>query len=431
MVGFSVKLLMEICLDNLIKSNNIDSSRERFANSWRLWMKLMPKIFLLVLYLVTASAADLINGSKGLPHTKAAWVTENGKLTVLANTRFWGKVQRFKSELNNLPIAETMWDVQTLMAINYGIGKHFELHITPILYQDDQTRIGLAPYDTYVGLKIGSFGAKASSFKYGMQLQFRFPTGKKHNILFENYSAGTKEFGFTGLVSYAADPNYPEDAFNLHANIGYHNHNDVGEFLGAETDVNCQVFHQSQQAVYAVGFNIPTESFQYGFEWYGNAWLQKPPLAAQSRENYMYMNAVITYKAYPWFNFFVSGEIRLTANKDETRPPMKDYASLTDLPNYNSWRINLGTQFTLLPLSVFRTSERIVLIQKAESRRDLFEQIIKERRETESAEEELQRIREERHKAERELERLRKILEGQETQKQDVDEMRKQLGPKK
>ncbi|MBN2355616.1 hypothetical protein JXO59_05855 [candidate division KSB1 bacterium] len=394
-------------------------------------MKLKPMVFVLLLLLIKASGADVINGSKGLPHTKAAWVTDVGKLTVFVNTRFWGKVHQVESMQYDLPLAVTVWDVQGLFSINYGLGKHFELNITPIVYQDDQTDEGLVPYDTFIGLKIGSFGSRTNSLSYGMHLQARFPTSNKHNILFEPYSAGTAEFGFKGLVSYAADPLYPEDAFNLHANLGYHNHNDVGEFLRHARDPNSQVLYQSQQLLYALGLNIPTENFDYGIEWYGNAWLQQPPLAAESRENYLFMNAVITYKPYRWFQFFVSGEIRLNSDNDETVPPLMEREYLTDLPNYNSWRINIGSRFTLLPTSVFRTSERDILIQKAESRRELFEQIIKERRETESAEEELERIREERRKAERELERLRKILEGQSPQKQDLEEMRRQLEPKK
>jgi chromosome segregation ATPase len=98
------------------------------------------------------------------------------------------------------------------------------------------------------------------------------------------------------------------------------------------------------------------------------------------------------------------------------------------IPNYSTWRINLGAKFTLLPTSVYHTSERDILMQKAESRRELFEQIIRERRETESAEEELERIRDERRKAEQELERLRKILEGEEGQS-ELEDIKKSLGP--
>ena len=46
-----------------------------------------------------------------------------------------------------------------------------------------------------------------------------------------------------------------------------------------------------------------------------------------------------------------------------------------------------------------------------------YTKVIKEQRETESAEEELDRIKTERRKAERELERLRRILEGDQKKK--------------
>jgi len=394
-------------------------------------MKPCKRMMLITLLLLStvASPAVIVNGGKGLPHTRAAWVGQTGYLTFLANTRFWGKVHQTRDVSLNLPMAQTVWDVQGLASLNYGLGKHFDLNLTPILYQDDQTKNGVYPFDTYIGLKIGSYGSKSSSLNFGAQLHARFPTGEVKNIMFEDYTAGTVEFGFTGLVSYAMDPLYPEDSFNMHLNVGYNNNNDVGEIITADKqDSHSRVLSQSQQMNYAIGFWIPTESFDYGLEWYGTTWLQAPPLAAAGRETYLFGNAAIKYKPYRWFSFIISGEYRLTADKEETigakRVP-------TGLPNYNTWRVNVGAQFTLLPTSVYRTSERDVLMQKAESRRELFEQIIKERRETESAEEELERIREERRKAERELERLRKILEGQTEQRRQMEDLQKELEPKK
>ena len=94
------------------------------------------------------------------------------------------------------------------------------------------------------------------------------------------------------------------------------------------------------------------------------------------------------------------------------------------MPNYPTWRINMGLRVTLLPTTAYKVSEKDILMRKAQNRRELFEQIIKEQRETESAEEELERIKNERRKAERELERLRRILEGeaQKSKKNESDE---------
>jgi len=395
---------------------------------------LRPILSLALVFLMVASAdAVVINGGKGLPHTKSAWVLDTGHLTFLSHTRFWGKVGQFPTSTPGMQTAYTVWDVQGLVSINYGMGKHFGLTVTPIAYQDANiSDYDEYPWDTFVALKIGSFGSKGSSVKYGLELGSRFPTGEQHNVRFEPYTAGTVEWGFTGLVSYAYDPLYPEDSFNAHFNLGYWHHNDVGQELVPRERVpesllqEVEVLHPSQEALYAVGLSIPAQSFVYGLEMYGNYWLQKPPLTAASRENYLYMNLSVTYRPYRWFEFIVSGDYRLTSDRDETQGPR---VTVLGMPNYNTWRVNVGAKFTLLPTSVFRTSERDILMQKAENRRELFEQIIKERRQTESAEEELERIKEERRKAERELERLRRILEGQgQTQKQ-LEGMRNQPEP--
>ena len=392
-------------------------------------MKILRPILVVALLLgiFATSEAVIINGGKGLPHTKAAWVAETGRLTVQTNSRFWGQVHQTPQSSAGISNAITVWDVQGQIALNYGLGEHFGLLLTPVLYQDDQSEYGQYPWDTFIGLKIGNFGSKASSLKFGMELNAHFPTGESHNFMFEEYTAGTTEFGATGLLSYAYDPLYPEDALNIHLNLGYLNHNDVGEnLIGNASIQDAIVLHPSQQGLYSIAMSIPTESFDYGLELFGNYWMQQPPLYAAGRESYLYMGASVKYKPYRWFDFFVSGDYRLSANKDETVGPLMVSG---DLPNYNTWRLNVGAKFVLLPTSVFRLKERDVLMQKAETRRELFEQIIKERRETESAEEELERIRDERRKAERELERLRRILEGQSEGSNQVEEMRKRLEP--
>ena len=112
----------------------------------------------------------------------------------------------------------------------------------------------------------------------------------------------------------------------------------------------------------------------------------------------------------------MSFDIRVSGNIDNT--VYGAVPQYTGIPNYPDWRISLGTRWTLLPTTIYAANERDILMRKAETRRELFEQIIKEQRETEAAEDELERIKEERRKAERELERLRQILEGESKRKQ-------------
>jgi hypothetical protein len=314
--------------------------------------------------------------------------------------------------------------VQGGLSLNYGISQHFEAAVAPIVYQD--TNKGGKGYnlldDLFLFLKIGSFGGKGSSLSYGVDLGVRFPTAKEHNIIFQPYSAGKAGFGATALCSYARDPLYPEDGFSMHFNLGYWNHNDVGENLtGTDSPSDTiRVLSMTQELSYGTAFIIPFEKFDFRFELYGRTFLQKPPVTAFSRESIAYFSPGVTYKPYRWMALDLNADLRVSNASDETDYSQPGLTRVPDLPNYPDWRITLGVKLSILPTSLYAVSERDILLKKAESRRELFEQIIKEQRETESAEEELERIKDERRKAERELERLRRILEGEaERQKQE------------
>ncbi len=389
-------------------------------------MKLLKTLvggFVLVVLLFTAipfAQSSILNGGNGLTYVKSAWNLKPGYLTLYGRSRFFGKVASVPQ--NVIASAVTFWDVQGALSFNYGISEHFELAISPVMYQDNH-KGGPGynfPDDLFLGLKLGSHKLQGTSLTWAVSLDSRFPTAKYHNVPFEPYSAGTVEWGFTGMLTYSRDPLYPEDAVNVHLNLGYVNHNDVGKKLTTSTNDNVSVTSMTQQFFYGLGLKIPTSDFDFSVELYGNKFIQKPPPAtAYSVEEYLYLTPGVSFKAYRWLTLNFATDLRLTADTDETL-----YINSTkfhDMPNYPGWRINLGVSILLLPTSVYRLSDKDILMKKAESRRELFEQIIKEQRETESAEEELDRIKEERRKAERELERLRRILEGDSKKKKEDD----------
>jgi hypothetical protein len=174
---------------------------------------------------------------------------------------------------------------------------------------------------------------------------------------------------------------------------------------------------------YGAAMLFPFDKFDFRFEVHGRTFLQKPPVTAFSRESVAYFSPGVTYKPYRWMTMLLNADLRVANASDETDYSKPGVNKISDLPNYPSWRITLATKITILPTSLYAISERDILMKKAESRRELFEQIIKEQRETESAEEELERIKDERRKAEKELDRLRRILEGEaERQKQEQGE---------
>jgi len=371
----------------------------------------------------TSPAHSQINASRGPLIVRSAWTLEPGYLTLLTHTRFFGKVTQQTGKSGTTAV--TIWDVQGGLSLNYGLSKHFEAAFVPVIYQDTNKRTGKRYNlldDLFLFVKVGSLGSKGSSLNYGFDLGVRFPTGKEHNVIFEPYSADKTGFGVNAMVSYARDPLYPEDGMSTHFNIGYWNHNDVGARLTPKdfTRDTERVLNMTQELNYGVAMLFPFDKFDFRFEVYGRRFLQQPPATAFSRENLLYISPGVTYKPYRWLTVLLNADIRVTNAADETDYNKPGVNKIPDLPNYSDWRITLGTRLNILPTSLYAVSERDILMKKAESRRELFEQIIKEQRETESAEEELERIKDERRKAERELERLRRILEGEaERQKQE------------
>jgi len=384
----------------------------------KLWKGVCGGILLVLLCAIAPRAYSTgLNGGSGLTYVKSAWNLKPGFLTLYGRTRFFGKVAALSETQSQ---AVTYWDVQGALSINYGISDHIEFAVSPIMYQDNHKggKGYNVPDDLFLGLKLGSYMIKGTSLTWAVSLDSRFPTAKYHNIPFEPYSAGAVEWGFTGMLTYSKDPLYPEDNLNVHANFGYNNHNDVGKKLTIFSSDKTSVTSMSQQLFFGTGFKIPTPDFDFSIELFGNKFLQSPPSAtAYSLEDYLYLTPGVSFKAYRWLTLSFATDLRLTPDKDET---LYTYGGqINDMPNYPSWRINLGLNIILLPTTVYRLSDKDILMKKAESRRELFEQIIKEQRETESAEEELDRIKEERRKAERELERLRRILEGDVKKKKD------------
>ena len=81
------------------------------------------------------------------------------------------------------------------------------------------------------------------------------------------------------------------------------------------------------------------------------------------------------------------------------------------LPNYSAWKINLGLNLTVLPLTQSSLSPAEVERQQFNKRVDFFQSIIEERERVEDVQEELDKLQQEREEAEKELEELKQILE--------------------
>ena len=363
-----------------------------------------------------------INGGKGLTHVKSAWNLKSGYLTLSSKSYSFGKAN------DNPPVA--YWDIQSAISLNLGISDHIELAISPVIYQDTQKgeKGYNIPDDLFVGLKFGSYLISGSSLSWGVSLDTRLPTGKYHNLFFEPYSAGKVEWGFTGMFSYSKDPQFPDESITVDFNFGYLNHNDIGQKLTGSSDDPYAVSFMTQELRYAIGVKIPSPSFDFSFEIFGNGFIQKLPVTAYGNEYHQYLTPAISYKPYNWLTISVGADFRLSTDIDETSYQYVKKPVPEEFPNYPGWRVHFGFKIVLLPIKIYKVNNKQILIERAAGRNKLFEQIIKEQRETESAEEELEKIKTERKKSEIELERLRRILElGQ--KKKEPDEKKKKKEP--
>jgi hypothetical protein len=131
---------------------------------------------------------------------------------------------------------------------------------------------------------------------------------------------------------------------------------------------------------------------------------------AYSRENYMYVTPSVKFKPKPWFNFDLGIDIKLTNADNTTSTILPDPTQSLDLPNYPSWKVYMGLNFTLMPMGFRGGAEQSTDVR---SKVDFYENLLQERQKSRNIEEELRRLKKEREQAEKELEELRQMLEEQ------------------
>ena len=147
----------------------------------------------------------------------------------IAGTRFFGKIAGGNQ-------AYTLWNVQGLTALTWGVNSNLEFTLAPMVYQDTNNDLGNAldgqanvPDDLWFSMKVASFGGLESPWLFGGLVSLRIPTAESHNVIFEPYSAGALEFTLMGLVSYYSNTTFVDEGWSFHGNLGYLNHNDVGK----------------------------------------------------------------------------------------------------------------------------------------------------------------------------------------------------------
>lgn len=382
-----------------------------------------PSIFLtlwwgvLLLANTTAWSQGLFPvGGRGLSNINAAWVQDRGQFSIRLSGASFYKTAQLKKQSGRNPEFATFWDVQGGLAAHYALSRRLELSLLQTVYQDTHHdgKGGNFPDDLYLAAKFGSYGGLRSKAKVGFMTAARLPLATQHNVILEPYSAGSVELGVLGLFSYSKDVLLPENAFNLHLNLGLWHYNDTGKYLIGTAADTFAVLSPTRALLWGAGFAIPTHEFDFTFEIYGRNFMTRPPVTAYSREDFAYVTPGVMYHAAYWAALNVNLDFRISADRDDTQYFARLNNQINpELPSYPNWRVRFGAKFALnqpapppgqKPLFA-SANGRLTTAHKA-----LEKQLTEERKKTESAEDELTKIRDDRKRMEAMLARLRSML---------------------
>ena len=354
-------------------------------------------------------------GSKSMLHTHSAQTLGKGVVTLYSEMNFFTRATEFVGSQKPANFqAANYWLVVGQTYLTWGILDDLDLIISPRIYQDTHySNEYNLPGDLFTSLKLGNFAFMERKLRMAGAITMRFPIGEKHNYPFVEYASGAIEYALTGMWSYFFDPYLPDRSLSLHLNLGWWNHNEAGktvyDYLGKKYDAT----KNSSELQYAFGLVYPTDMFDYRLELMGIAYLNEPDEFVYSRENYTYITPSIRYKALSWLSADLGVDIRVSSDKNTT--DFTKVAALANpmynLPNYCSWRVHMGLNLQIWPLTTRKLSSAELEREKFKKRVEFFEKIVQERDRTKDVQEELERLKKEREQAEKELEELKQILQ--------------------
>lgn len=387
---------------------------------------MMMRRTLLALMLLTAlsasipAAATTQGGGNGLIYTQSARTLPRGHLQFFTGTRFFGKI------VGLVDIPYTLWNVQGVASLNWGLSPHWELGISPIVYQDNNSGDGNIlngqanlPDDLFIHLKIGNLGGFESPFVFGGRVSTRIPTSTSHNIIYEPYSAGSVAVGLSGLVSYFTNTTFLEEGLSFHANAEFWYHNDLGKNLvpGDRSGNSPRPLQVTTEMLLKLGARFPAGNFDFSAELHSSFFLARPPVTAYSRESLTYLTGGVYYKPYNWVTFQMGVDILLYSEDD-----ISEYDRLpappSDFPNYPSWRGLIGARIAILPFSLYERGERTLFQRRSNEHQALLERMMRGEQGSRKTESELERIRAAREKLEADLKRMRELLEEEARKKE-------------
>jgi hypothetical protein len=394
-------------------------------------------------------------GGNSLFYTQPAKTIEPGQLTIQMQTRAWA------SSING----SSMSNVTQALSFNFGFGRHVELGITPIIYQDlNLSGTGDFTYNTpddlYIRVKFGGYDMNLFNrpLTWGLTVSGRAHAARHTNVYLEPYTGGANELMLSANFSYFRNQLYPFEGASWHFNMEYINHNDAGS--ADAIDLFSEVTHDLE---YALAYRYPKRRWEFYGELHGNFFLNEPDEWAYTRANVMWIQPGLTYKMFAGLAISLGLDVRVFESGADVLLPedylaelMPGYNPDFDLSDYSDplrlelrrraginaglkrpsedhpefyspWRMTLKLAF--MPGTSFRhfnafadvkpESERDWEMRKkvGASNREIIDWLGAEDEGAEFLDLELEKIRADRRKTEQEIEKLKKKMKQEKTNK--------------
>ncbi|MCB0834123.1 MAG: hypothetical protein KDC45_11720 [Bacteroidetes bacterium] len=230
------------------------------------------------------------------------------------------------------------------------------------------------PDEFYANMRLLPFSFSEDKATVALMLTGRWHANGFANAPFQPYSAGKAEAGIGLVGSYFSDPLFPETGWAMHANVQYWNHLDNGAYLGYIDEKKVRALPGGNVIADTAISTSNTSSFKFSIggsypiavasrymyivgDLYGTFFLNKPSIAAYSRQNYSYLALGVKYQLFDWLGVHAGGEYLVLKGTDKTLTNgvalgIEDLTiSKADFP---TWRMFMGVSFPINPRAQYR-----------------------------------------------------------------------------
>jgi hypothetical protein len=254
------------------------------------------------------------------------------------------------------------------VGVTYGLTHSLELTAQIVPYQEDQEHAFGPPGDTQIGAK-WRLPFSSQSLALGLRGFLSFPTALNHNVPFEPYSSGKLAGGVMGLLTWNVRGAHP---LQVHANLGYFDHNITTPFASERTD----------QLLLGLGIKLPIHPLILYTEYTGEIFFNND--AVNFNDNSMRLTHGVKFIGP--FKTIVDFGIDFGLSRNLNPPPDPRFVH-----EYADWKIFTGFSYQFNTRRVYGSIPKVT--KHSSKKEETLLQEIKEKRG--QAEEELEKMREE------------------------------------